>query len=108
VNIGAKELAKILSKSHFRTWLYTTRNFFITENMMTTLSSSMKTITAAQAQPGQWLVYSNPRMNQRVVEVEDTRDGGILIRADYGNGGEPGTLFFERTDTIQVADSNET
>ena len=48
-----------------------------------------KTIAAEDLYPGLWIVYSNPRINQRVVDVGSTRDGQIKVPHDYGNGGEP-------------------
>lgn len=74
---------------------------------MTSANATVSTILASQAAPGQWMVYENARMNQRIVDVSGTRDGQIRIRADYGNGGEPGTLFFESQDKIQVSNSND-
>ena len=75
---------------------------------MTTATNSIRSIPAADAQAGQWLVYDNARMNQRIVDVSGTRDGQIRIHADYGNGGEPATLFYDNDDNILVADSNDT
>lgn len=74
---------------------------------MTTAINSPRTVPAAEAQAGQWLVYANSRMNQRIVDVSGTRDGQIRIHADYGNGGEPATLFFDSDDNLLVADSND-
>lgn len=74
---------------------------------MTATSTSSRTIEAVNARPGQWLVYANSRMNQRIVEVSATRDGQVRIHADYGNGGEPATLFFDTDDKILVSDTND-
>lgn len=62
-----------------------------------------RTIPAAQAVAGQWLVYRDTRMNQRIVDVGRTRDGQVRIHADYGNGGEPATLFFNADERIMVS-----
>lgn len=74
---------------------------------MTATSNSPRTITAGQAKVGQWLVYANSRMNQRIVDIGETRDGQVKIHTDYGNGGEPATEFFEADDKIQVSDNND-
>jgi hypothetical protein len=74
---------------------------------MTAASTTTRTVEASQAKPGQWLIYANRRMNQRIVDIDTTRDGQIRMYADYGNGGEPATLFFDATDKIWVSDTNE-
>lgn len=61
-----------------------------------------RSIPASQAVAGQWLVYANESMNQRIVDVSATRDGQIRVHADYGNGGEPATLFFNADETVTV------
>ena len=60
-------------------------------------------IQAKQARPGQWIEYTNPRFNERIVSTQWTRDGLILIRTDYGHGGEPATHFFEANEPISIA-----
>jgi hypothetical protein len=74
---------------------------------MTAASSSPRTITAGQAKVGQWLIHANRRMNQRIVDIDETRDGQVKLHTDYGNGGEPATEFFESDDKIQVSDTND-
>ena len=49
-----------------------------------------------------WLAYGNPHMNQRVVEVTNTRDGQVKVYADFGNGGEPATLFFDKNEVLTI------
>jgi hypothetical protein len=66
-------------------------------------TNKARAIPASQLKEGDWLVYDNARMNQRVVEVSATRDGQIKVHADYGNGGEPATSFFEPDETVLVA-----
>lgn len=61
-----------------------------------------RSIEAGKLKPGMWLAYSNPRQNQRVVDTAYTRDGQIKVYADYGNGGEPATLFFEEHESVLV------
>jgi hypothetical protein len=67
------------------------------------MPGATRTIPAAQAAAGQWLVYHNARMNQRIVDVDRTRDGQVRIHADYGHGGEPATLFFDADERILVS-----
>jgi hypothetical protein len=74
---------------------------------MSATTTAIRAVSASHARPGQWLVYNNPRMNQRIVEVGDTREGQVRIYADYGNGGEPATLFFDCDDKIQVSETND-
>ena len=62
-----------------------------------------RSILATKAAKGQWLVYHDARMNQRIVDVGLTPDGQVRIHADYGNGGEPATLFFDADETILVS-----
>lgn len=59
-----------------------------------------RTIPASQLKAGQWLVFHNERMNQRIVDVSETRDGQIKIHADFGHGGEPATFFYEKAETV--------
>jgi hypothetical protein len=59
-------------------------------------------IKASQAKEGMWIIHNNPRFNERIVSVSKTRDGQVKIHSDYGNGGEPATLFFEKDDPIVV------
>lgn len=59
-------------------------------------------IEASKLSRGMWIAASNPRFNQRVVDTGVTRDGQIRVHADYGNGGEPATLFFATTDRLRV------
>ena len=61
-----------------------------------------RAIKAKQAKEGMWLAFSNPRFNQRIVEIGGTRDGQIKMHTDYGNGGEPGTSFFDPDETILI------
>lgn len=63
-----------------------------------------KSIKAASVKVGQWLLFSNPRLNSRVVEVQDTRDGQIKVSTDFGNGGEPATSFFDANEDVLVSD----
>lgn len=67
---------------------------------MSTLGT--RTIPASQARVGQWIVKDNPRYNERIVDVSETRDGQIRLHVDYGNGGEPSTLFYEKDERIAV------
>jgi len=73
--------------------------------MADTVSTNVQSIRAEHAQAGQWIVYNNERMNQRIVDVEFARDGDVKVSADYGNGGEPASMFFEKDDIIQVRES---
>lgn len=68
----------------------------------TSAPAQAMSILASQAVAGQWLVYDNERMNQRIVDVSAARDGQIRIHADYGNGGEPATVFFDADETVRV------
>jgi hypothetical protein len=61
-----------------------------------------RSIPANQAKVGQWLAYHNERMNQRIVGVAVTKNNQVKIHADFGNGGEPATLFFEPDENILV------
>jgi hypothetical protein len=65
-------------------------------------SIGVKSIRADKLRPGDWIVFDNPRMNQRVVEVTSTREDEILVRHDYGNGGEPATSFYEVDEPLSV------
>ena len=67
--------------------------------------NTVKSVSADKVAAGQWLVYDNARMNQRIVDVSATRDGQIRVEADYGNGGEPATLFFEANERVRISPS---
>jgi hypothetical protein len=62
-----------------------------------------KSIKAKSLKIGDWIMFANPRMNERVVDVQQTRDGQIKVHHDYGNGGEPATSFYEADDRVCVA-----
>jgi hypothetical protein len=49
---------------------------------------------------GDWIVYNDQNQNQRVVETESKKNGVILVRADFGNGGEPCSIFFDENETV--------
>lgn len=59
-------------------------------------------VQAQHLRPGDWILHSNERFNERVVEIEFTRDGDVKVYTDYGNGGEPATSFWEKNDTMAV------
>lgn len=59
-------------------------------------------VQAKNLKPGDWIAYSNARMNERVVKVQQTRDGQIKVNHDYGNGGEPATSFYDPNELITV------
>lgn len=61
-----------------------------------------RTVTAAQLRKGMWLAYTNSRYNQRVVDTSTTNEGRIKVYADYGNGGEPATLFYDKDERVLV------
>ena len=60
-------------------------------------------VPASAVKEGMWLVHHDPQMNQRVVEIGGTRDGRIKLHVDHGNGGEPGTVFFDPRDKVLVS-----
>lgn len=60
------------------------------------------TIEARNATAGQWICRGFPSYNERIVEVETTRDGLIRIESDYGNGGEPATSFYEADESLRI------
>lgn len=66
------------------------------------MSIGTKSIPASDLKTDMWIVYSNPRYRERVVDVQQTRDGQIRVRHDYGNGGEPATSFYEPSDRLTV------
>jgi hypothetical protein len=61
-----------------------------------------RTIAAGQLAVGQWIIYTNSRMNARVVEVTTTRDGRVMVKHDFGNGGEPATSIYNPSDMVWV------
>lgn len=68
----------------------------------TSLSTSSKAVLAKNLTAGQWLAFANSRMNQRIVDTGETRDGQVLVHADFGHGGEPATMFYEPDEKVQV------
>lgn len=60
-------------------------------------------IQACELKAGMWMLGSNSRQDQRIVDTDVTRDGQVKVAVDYGNGGEPGTMFFEPNEHILVA-----
>ena len=60
-------------------------------------------IRADQLEAGDWIIYNNTRMNERVVEVQDTRSGlEVKVYTDYGNGGEPAVSFWPIDSLLKV------
>ena len=57
-------------------------------------------ILAEKLKIGDWIVRH--LHNEHVVGVEFTRDGGIKVSHDYGNGGEPATSIFNRGERVVV------
>lgn len=60
-----------------------------------------KLILAEKLKAGDWIVCNTH--NQHVVSVEFTRDGDIKVDHDYGNGGEPATSFYKRSERVIIA-----
>jgi hypothetical protein len=59
-------------------------------------------VKATDLREGMWILHFNDRYDERIVEVQGTRDGEIKINVDYGNGGEPATMFAEPDDIFVV------
>lgn len=66
------------------------------------MSIGTKSIEASSLASGMWIVYDNPRYRERVVDVQETRDGQIRVSHDFGNGGEPAASFYEPSDRLTV------
>lgn len=66
------------------------------------MTTTTPSIAAKNLRSGMTLAYHNPRQNMRVVETESARDDRIKVYADYGNGGEPATLFFDADEQVLV------
>ena len=67
------------------------------------MSQAYRSTPASALKVGDWIVYANSRMNERVVGVQLTRDGQIKVHHDYGNGGEPATSFYDADEQLCVA-----
>lgn len=61
-----------------------------------------KTIRASQLNAGDWLAYDNPRYNRRIVSVQSKREGQLIVRYDFGKGGEAATALFHPNEFVQV------
>ena len=61
-----------------------------------------RSVAAKKLKVGDWILYSNPRYNERVVDVRTTSDGLMKVNHDYGNGGEPATSFYEPEDKVCI------
>jgi len=59
-------------------------------------------VLAKDLKVGMLLTYMRPGREERIVDVDITRDGKIKLHTDYGNGGEPATQFFEKTDRLWI------
>jgi hypothetical protein len=58
-------------------------------------------VKACNLREGDWMVFNNPRFNCRVVSVEFGGDL-VLVRTDFGNGGEPATHFYEQNEYVKI------
>jgi hypothetical protein len=67
------------------------------------MTVTSRSVAASKLKRGQWLVGNNPRASQRIVDVDTTADGRIRVEVDYGNGGEPGVMFFDKDERLLVA-----
>lgn len=56
---------------------------------------SVNSKLARDLKPGDWIIYINELLDERVVEVNETSDGLIKVSHDFGNGGEPATSFYD-------------
>lgn len=63
---------------------------------------STLTVHVQHLLPGDWIIHSNERFNERVVEIEFTRYADVKVYTDYGNGGEPATSFWERDELVHI------
>lgn len=64
--------------------------------------STTRTIAASTARVGMWIAHHDPRFDQRIVEIAGTRDARLKFSVDFGNGGEPGTEFFDPKDRLLI------
>ena len=53
----------------------------------------MQKVQAKDLKPGDIIVFTNPRYNERVVDVWETRTGEVLIHHDFGKGWSIGCDF---------------
>lgn len=61
-----------------------------------------KLIEARELREGDWI--RNGRLSPfRVVEVHDRADGQILVRHDFGSGGETATSIHRPNETIALS-----
>ena len=64
-----------------------------------------RAISALALKAGDIILYTNPRFNERVVEVVSGRDGAIKVHtrfADSFGPGEPATSFYYPGDMVTV------
>lgn len=61
-----------------------------------------RVVLAENLKVGMWLTYNRPGREERIVDIDVTRDGQVKLHTDYGNGGEPATQFYEKTDRVRV------
>lgn len=61
-----------------------------------------KSVKATSLRKGDWLAFSNPRFNCRVVSVRCGEES-VLVKTDFGNGGEPAIHFYELDQRVYIA-----
>ena len=71
-------------------------------NTSTKGAAPHRVVLAKDLKVGMWLTYNPPGHDQRIVDIDQTRDGQIKLHTDYGNGGEPATQFYEKTDRVRI------
>jgi hypothetical protein len=57
---------------------------------------------ASNLRVGDWIKNGN-LSPFRVVSVDETRDGEIIVHHDFGNGGEPATSFYRKNEMVVLA-----
>lgn len=59
-------------------------------------------IEASKLRPGQWIYNGKRAAPFRVVSVDDTEDGDVVVRHDFGNGGEPAMSRYRQDETVAL------
>jgi hypothetical protein len=68
---------------------------------MSTNIKPYNVIQARDLKPGMWLYFKTTH-HMLVGDVNDTRDGDILVRCDYGDGSATATEIFEADDNVCI------
>lgn len=75
------------------------------KNKMTMQANSIR-VSVTELRQGDWISYTNPRYNQRVVDVQYSKFDQLRVEQDFGNWGEPMVQYYDLDEHVWILPRN--